>query len=61
MLPQTITSFSPVVLSQEFRSMPVLMLVFWVITPRGLVGRYQRLGATHYRQLQGVYRIKAGK
>jgi hypothetical protein len=26
----------------------ILMLVFWVITPCGLVGRYQRVGGTYF-------------
>jgi hypothetical protein len=29
------------------------MLVFWVVTPRGLLGRYRRFGGTYYLQLQG--------
>jgi hypothetical protein len=27
-------------------------LVFWVLTPCGLVGRYQRFGGTYYLHLQ---------
>jgi hypothetical protein len=30
------------------------MLVFWVITPFGLVVRYQRFGGTHCLHLQGL-------
>jgi hypothetical protein len=30
------------------------MLVFWVVTPCGLVGRYQRFGETYCLLLQGL-------
>jgi hypothetical protein len=29
------------------------MFVFWVVTPRGFVGRYQRFGGTYFFHLQG--------
>jgi hypothetical protein len=29
------------------------ILVFWVVTPYELVGRYQRFGGTYYLHLQG--------
>jgi hypothetical protein len=31
------------------------LLVFWVVTPCGLVGRLQRFGATYCLHLQGVF------
>jgi hypothetical protein len=31
----------------------MLMFVFWVVTPCGFVGRYQRIGETYYLHLQG--------
>jgi hypothetical protein len=32
-------------------------LVFWVVTPCGLVGRYQRFGGTHCHHLQHFGRL----
>jgi hypothetical protein len=34
------------------------MLVFWVVTPCGLVGRYQRIGGTYCLHLQPCVRIE---
>jgi hypothetical protein len=36
----------------------MLMLVFWIVTPCGLVGRYQRFGGTYCLHLQ-VFSPKA--
>jgi hypothetical protein len=51
-----IWDLSGVVLYLRFQvhmAVKMSMLVFWVVTPCGLVGRYQRFGGTYRLHLQG--------
>jgi hypothetical protein len=40
-------------LGGSLRDLSISVLVFWVVMPCGLVGRYQRLGGTHRLHLWG--------
>jgi hypothetical protein len=46
------TRVNTVVSSEVLTTVKMSMLVFWVVMPCGLVGRYQRFGETHCLHLQ---------
>jgi hypothetical protein len=39
--------------SEVLTTVKMSILVFWVVTPCGLIGRYQRFGGIYYLHLQG--------
>jgi hypothetical protein len=42
---------------EVFTAMKMPMLIFWVVTPCELVGRYQRFGGTYCLHLEGYIQI----